>query len=90
MGAWEDGFAAGWTAALLRRATDPFDDNPMKRSRREVGGVRTRRKKARKKNPALSRAMKKAYTRSHTKSGKFRKGWNQSRMLKYAHKIKKG
>jgi len=33
--------------------------------------------------------MKKAYKKSHTKSGKFRKGWNQSRMLKYAHKIKK-
>jgi len=46
------------------------------------------KKRQGKKNPALSRAMKKAYTRSHTKSGRFRKGWNQSRMLKYAHKIK--
>lgn len=46
------------------------------------------KKRSRKKNPALSRAMKKAYARSHKKNGKFRKGWNRSRMLKYAHKIK--
>jgi len=41
-----------------------------------------------KKNPALSRAMKKAYKKAHLKNGKFRKGWNRSKMLKYAHKIK--
>ena len=59
------------------------------------GGVRKTARRAympkkgtRKKNPALSRAMKKAYKKSHTKAGKFRKGWNRSRMLKYAHKIK--
>jgi len=45
-------------------------------------------KRKRKKNPALSRAMKKAYKHAHKKNGKFRKGWNRSRMLKYAHKIK--
>ena len=46
------------------------------------------KKRQGKKNPALSRAMKKAYSRSHKKNGDFRKGWDRSRMLKYAHKIK--
>jgi len=46
------------------------------------------KKGTRKKNPALSRAMKKAYKHSHKKNGDFRKGWNRSKMLKYAHKIK--
>ena len=46
------------------------------------------KKRTRKKNPALSRAMKKAYSHSHKKNGDFRKGWDRSRMLKYAHKIK--
>lgn len=46
------------------------------------------KKATRKKNPKLSRAMKKAYSHSHKKNGEFRKGWNRSRMLKYAHKIK--
>jgi len=46
------------------------------------------KKRQGKKNPALSRAMKKAYSHSHKKNGDFRKGWDRSRMLKYAHKIK--
>lgn len=46
------------------------------------------KKRRGKKNPKLSRAMKKAYAHSHKKNGDFRKGWNRSRMLKYAHKIK--
>ena len=46
------------------------------------------KKRKGKKNPALSRAMKKAYSHAHKKNGDFRKGWDRSRMLKYAHKIK--
>jgi len=32
--------------------------------------------------------MKKAHAHAHKKNGDFRKGWDRSRMLKYAHKIK--
>jgi len=46
------------------------------------------KKRKGRKNPALSRAMKKAYSHAHKKNGDFRKGWDRSRMLKYAHKIK--
>ena len=87
MGAWEDGFAAGFQHGLTSAG---FTGTRTSSVPRATSGRRTRTStRIRKKNPALSRAMKKAYKKSHTKSGKFRKGWNQSRMLKYAHKIKK-
>lgn len=47
------------------------------------------RPRSRKKNPKLSRALKAANSRAKLKSGKFRKGWNQKRLMKYAHKLKK-
>jgi len=46
-------------------------------------------KKARK-DPKLSRAVKAANARAKLKSGKFRKGWNQKRLMTYAHKLKRG
>ena len=85
MGAWEDGFAAGYAAAAVRRGESP----DFQRHNLRMKQIRaTTPKRKGKKNPALSRAMKKAYKKSHLKNGKFRKGWDRSRMLKYAHKIK--
>ncbi len=37
----------------------------------------------------MSKALKTANKKAKLKSGKWRKGWNQSRMMKYAHKIRK-
>ena len=37
----------------------------------------------------MSKALKIANKKAKLKSGKFRKGWNRSRMMKYAHKIRK-
>jgi len=45
-------------------------------------------KRVGKPNPKLGRAMKKAYAHSHKKNGDFRKGWDRSKMLKWAHKNK--
>ncbi len=42
-----------------------------------------------KKNPKLSKAMKKARVAAKKKDGSFRKGWNQSKMMKHAHKLAK-
>lgn len=38
----------------------------------------------------MSAAMKKANARAKLKNGKFRKGWNQSKLMSYAHKIRRG
>jgi len=86
MGAWEDGYRAGWRDAI-REAGElgrPLRLDPSRRIRKPSAP----RKRKGKPNPRLSRAMKKAYKKAHLKNGKFRKGWNRSRMLKYAHKIK--
>ncbi len=81
MGAWEDGFAAGYREGISHTHTS------LGAASRVVTKTSKPKRKG-KKNPALSRAMKKAYKKAHLKNGKFRKGWNRSKMLKYAHKIK--
>jgi len=86
MGAWEDGFAAGWAKAR-EAAGSPRSLELFREPMAEAVRARKPRRQG-KKNPALSRAMKKAYKKAHLKNGKFRKGWNRSKMLKYAHKIK--
>ena len=55
----------------------------VKRKRRQTKGQKKRSR-------AMSTAMKKASSKAKIKNGKFRKGWNQSRMMKYAHKICRG
>ena len=47
------------------------------------------KKSTRKKDPKLSRAMKHAYGKAHKKDGSFRKGWNRSKQLKEAHKLRR-
>jgi len=86
MGAWEDGFAAGWRAREVQARGLMPGDYDIPSNIPSISPPKPKRKG--KKNPRLSRAMKKAYKKAHLKSGKFRKGWNRSRMLKYAHKIK--
>jgi len=87
MGAWEDGFGSGYARgyADALRGTSPRGRQPAL-----AASIKARKpaKRKGKKNPRLSRAMKKAYKKAHLKNGKFRKGWDRSRMLKYAHKIK--
>lgn len=43
----------------------------------------------RKRNPKLSRALKQANARSKKKNGSYKKGWNRSKTMKLAHKLKK-
>ena len=80
---WERGYEAGYRAALGT-------------ARRDIGadlGKPTRvpsRPKRMKKDPKMARALEEANKKGRTAKGKFRKGWDQSRIMKTAHKIKKG
>lgn len=47
---------------------------------------RTRRKTSNDRN--MSKALRMANDRAKKKNGDFRKGWNRSRMMKYAHKLR--
>jgi hypothetical protein len=76
---WERGYSAGYRAAHRTDVRDITSDR---------GESAPKRRRTRGKDPKLSKAMKEAHKKAKTKNGKFRKGWDQSRMLKYAHKIK--
>jgi hypothetical protein len=77
---WERGYAAGWRAAQRDDVRDIT---------RDLGEAAPKKKRTRKKDPKLSRAMKKAYAQSHKKNGDFKKGWDRSRMLKHAHALRR-
>jgi hypothetical protein len=47
-------------------------------------------RKPRKKDPKMSRALKEANAKGRTSKGALRKGWDQGRIMRLAHKLKKG
>lgn len=87
MGAWEDGFAAGYTYGLKQGARSD-QSPPLDVAEQRVIRSPTRKRKG---TPlkGMSAAMKKANAKAKLKSGKFRKGWDQSRLMSYAHKIRR-
>lgn len=80
---WERGYDAGYRAALGTARRDIGRDigksTPTKRTR-----------KPRKKDPKMARALEEANRRGRTQKGKFKKGWDQARIMTTAHKIKRG
>ena len=61
-----------------------------KRGARRVAktGAKVQRKASGTALKGMSRALKLANKRAKRKDGKFRKGWNQRKLMKYAHKIR--
>tara|TARA_B100000029_G_scaffold513696_1_gene614057 strand:- start:2801 stop:3058 length:258 start_codon:yes stop_codon:yes gene_type:complete len=41
------------------------------------------------KDPKMAKAMRQAHKAAKKKDGTFRKGWNRSKMMSHAHKLKK-
>jgi hypothetical protein len=77
---WERGYSAGYRAAHrtdVRDITTDRGDPAPKKSRRTRS------------DPKLSKAMKEAYKKSHKKNGDFKKGWDRSKMLKEAHRLRR-
>ncbi len=89
MGAWEDGFMAGWIAAMNRPDLGFNEAVLASRSpRRRTVSQPVKSTRKGKAPSGMSKALKIANKKAKLKSGKFRKGWNRSRMMKYAHKIR--
>ncbi len=63
----------------------PHLDSVTSRSQKKKR--RTRKKSA--SDNKMSRALKEATAKGKLKSGAWRKGWNQSRVMKEAHRLKK-
>tara|TARA_Y100001973_G_C5186116_1_gene327940 strand:- start:558 stop:806 length:249 start_codon:yes stop_codon:yes gene_type:complete len=72
---------------LLERTADNVQrvGRPARTIAKETRGPR---KKAGKALRGMKGAMKKAHARAKKKDGSFRKGWDQARLMKYAHKIR--
>jgi len=88
MGAWEDGFAAGYRAGLR-------DAERIVSTGERYGAVRGAARPASKPkrtrapsayNKRLGRALKRLNKRARLKSGKYRKGWNAKKVMRLAHK----
>ena len=73
--------------ALKRIITSERESEGASLSQRQ--NTPSSKKNSRKKNPKLSRALKKANARAKKKNGSYKKGWNASKTMKYAHKLKK-
>ncbi len=62
-----------------------------RRSRVATAQVRQigKRKRLGKKDPKMARALKKANSMGRKKSGGFKKGWSQGKIMKKAHQIRR-
>lgn len=88
MGAYEDGFRAGFLAAFEAgpNVSPPFDTRlPPKQSMMK----QLRPKRKGKKDPKMARALRKANQIGRTKAGKLRKGYTQAKIMKKAHQLRR-
>ena len=89
MGAWEDGFAAGWAAGQRNAVqtglgyTEPLPA-VIRRFGRASGRKVPRAPSAY--NKRLGRAIKRINKRAKKKDGDYRKGWTRAKVFKMAHK----
>ena len=82
--------AVGGLVAEVRMSLEEFlaltkEGRPARQGSKRRSSPPKRKGKALK---GMKTAMKKAHSRAKLKNGKFRKGWNQSKMMKYAHKVR--
>ncbi len=88
---WERGYAAGFAQGMAWGDTSGAPErrgNEPTRSPFGAGsaGARKRPRKVSAYHKRLGRILKRLKDRHTLKSGKWRKGWNQSRLMKAAHK----
>ena len=97
MGAWEDGFAAGWAACHGELVLHPASREAregvreMRSHQREWRAIRAVPKRKRTRAPSaynkrLGAAIKRINKRAKKKDGNYRKGWSRSKVFKMAHK----
>jgi hypothetical protein len=89
MGAWEDGYAAGYRAAWMHAYAEPvirdaIVSGPAGPSRARSAPKRRRAPSAY--NKRLGAAIKRLNKRAKKKDGDYRKGWSRSKVFKMAHK----
>jgi hypothetical protein len=92
MGAWEDGFAAGFRAGRREESAMADDayrayvgkEGAMSSARRAKGPRRKRTPSAYSKR--LGTALRRIRKKAIKKDGDFRKGWSNKKIMRLAHK----
>jgi hypothetical protein len=87
VGVFEDAFAAGY-AAGMRHASEGLRSDVQSIARRGAQ-KRAKAKRVGKKDPKMARALRKANSMGRKKSGGFKKGWSQGKIMKKAHQIRR-
>jgi hypothetical protein len=80
---WERGYSAGYRAAHRTDVRDITSD----RGESAPSPKRKRTRTKSKRDGKMSRALKTVNKRAKKKNGDFKKGWDQSRVMKEAHKL---
>jgi hypothetical protein len=84
MGAWEDGYRTGYNDAINQSRNlipEPMRMRPMQTPQKK--------KRVGKKDPKMARALRKANAKARKKNGSFKKGYDQARVMREAHKIRR-
>lgn len=78
--------------ALEQLGVDESASEPISRAVGEplqAAGIRAAKKQVRKARPKLSKALKQVNLKARKRNGDFKANWNQSRVMKEAHKLAK-
>jgi hypothetical protein len=88
MGAWEDGFSAGWDKAMEAASKfGPLFIDPEARRSRSKPSFRDRpRRTASAYSKRLGTALRRIRKKAIKKDGDFRKGWDNAKIMRLAHK----
>jgi len=87
MGVFEEAFAAGY-AAGMRHASEGLRSDVQPIARRGAER-RAKAKRVGKKDPKMARALRKANGMGRKKSGGYKKGWSQAKIMKKAHQLRR-
>ena len=84
MGAWEDGYRTGYNDAG-NQSRNLIPETMRMRP------IQTPQKKKRvgKKDPKMAKALRMANKAGRKKDKSFRKGWDQGRIMRYAHSLRR-
>ena len=84
MGAWEDGYRTGYNDAVNQSRN--FIPETMR-----MRPIQTPQKKKRvgKKDPKMAKALRMANKAGRKKDKSFRNGWDQGRIMRYAHSLRR-
>ncbi len=55
----------------------------------DSGTIKVKKKRVGKKDPKMARALRKANSMGRKKSGGFKKGWSQGKIMKKAHQLRR-